>query len=114
VRLRAIGTGGASAPSNEVVINVGAPCNSPPAPSGLTFSVSGRTVTLSWIPTGVTAFSLEVGTGPGLANLAVFELPPGPPTITATAAPGTYYVRVRARNLCGASLPSNEVVIAVP
>jgi hypothetical protein len=28
--------------------------------------------------------------------------------------PGTYFVRVRAKNACGASGPSNEIVIPVP
>ena len=52
---------------------------------------------------------------PGLANLARLDL--GQPATTFTAAnvpSGTYYLRVRATNACGASSPSNEILAVVP
>jgi glucose/arabinose dehydrogenase len=116
VRVRAIGPGGISDPSNEVAVTVGtAPCTGPPAPlTGLTFSTSGRLVVVTWsAPGNLTAIALEVGSAPGLSNLAIFTLDPVLTGTSATAAPGTYYVRLRAVNRCGASVPSNELIITV-
>jgi hypothetical protein len=80
----------------------------------LTFALSGRTVTVAWsLPGNQTMMVLEAGTGPGLSNLAIFDLAPTLTGVTASVAPGTYYVRVRARNACGTSAPSNEIVITV-
>lgn len=57
---------------------------------------------------------LEAGTGPGLANIASLALAAGSLTFqTAAVPPGTYFVRVRARNDGGTSGPSNEAVLVV-
>jgi len=90
----------------------------PGAPSGLTASVSGSNITLAWkAPTtggAPTAYTVEAGSSPGLANLANFST-----GNTATTFPaggvgdGTYYVRVRATNSAGASGPSNEAIMIV-
>ena len=86
----------------------------PRAPSDLVFSISGRTVTLTWQePVGALDYVIEVGSFPGGSNL--ISAPIGPNTsLTATAPPGRYYVRVRARNDVGLGAASAEAIIDVP
>ena len=78
------------------------------------FSISGRTVTLTWQePVGALDYVIEVGSFSGGTNL--ISAPIGPHTsLTATAPPGRYYVRVRARNDVGLGAASVEAVIDVP
>ena len=115
VRVRGSNAAGASAPSNEatLVVSGGGCAGVPGAPAGLNASVNGSTVSLSWGGVaGATSYVLEAGSGPGLANLLASDQ--GPATsLTATANNGTYFVRVKAKNACGTSGPSNEVVVTV-
>jgi hypothetical protein len=75
--------------------------------------VNNRIVVLSWSGAGAPGHVIEAGSGPGLSNLATIAV--GAVTsFTTPAPPGTYYVRVRATNLCGTSGPSIEVVVTVP
>lgn len=115
VRLRAANALGSSAPTAERSVTVGA-CTPPSAPTAFSASASDTAVTLQWTaPTSgvVQGYRIEAGSGPGQANLAVLPRPVSPTTF-ATAAPyGTYYVRVAATNVCGASPPSNEVTLTV-
>ena len=114
VRVRAANVDGASPPSNEVLVVVTGPC-APAAPTGLLAAVSGNSVTLMWSGgSGATSFVVEVGSAPGRADRLTADvgLPPLN-TLAATAAPGLYYVRVRARNGCGLSAPSNEAIAAI-
>jgi hypothetical protein len=84
----------------------------PPAPAGLSRTVSGDLVSLAWAAApGATDYLVYAGTLPGLANLAV--LPVDGVTLQVHAPPGVYYVHTRARNGCGTSGPSNDVVVAV-
>jgi hypothetical protein len=57
---------------------------------------------------------LEAGSFTGAANLANIDTLS---TATSFFAPGvgsgTYFVRVRAKNACGVSAPSNEIVVPV-
>jgi predicted phage tail protein len=117
VRIRAIGPGGVSGPSNEVLVTVGAPpCTGPPpAPTAFGFTLNGRVVSLTWsAPGNLTGLQLEVGSAPGVTNLAVFQLDPTSSGFSANAPPGTYYVRLRAMNACGSALAPNEHTITVP
>jgi hypothetical protein len=50
---------------------------------------------------------------PGGSNLASFETGNASTSLTAMAPPGIYFIRVRARNACGTSGPSNEVSATV-
>ena len=113
VRVRANNTAGTSAPSNEVSISVG--CQAPPSPSGLRATAgSGGAVTLTWNSGGASATSyvIEAGTSPGAASIVSDTGSPAT-SLTTVAGPGTYYVRVRSRNACGTSGPSNEVTVVV-
>jgi glucose/arabinose dehydrogenase len=113
VRVRAVGPSGVSGASGEVIVTVGTACTGPPPAPTMAFAVTGRTVTLAWSAPGiVTSMFIDVGSGAGLSNLGIFEIAPAS-TVTVTAFPSTYYVRMRSRNACGASVPSNEVVITV-
>jgi len=117
VRVRASTASGLSAPSNEVQFTVGStPCSAPPlAPTAVAARVTASTVVLTWnASTGAPgSYVLEAGSAPGLTNIVVSDTGSAATSFTAVAPAGTYYVRVRARNLCGTSGPSNEIVLLV-
>jgi hypothetical protein len=86
--------------------------NSPSRPT-LSALAHGNTVTLSWNdPGNLTHFDLEAGSAPGLNDLLTTSLRGTSFTVAAVPA-GTYYLRVRAINDVGRSLPSNEVQVVV-
>jgi glucose/arabinose dehydrogenase len=117
VRVRSVGAGGLSAPSNEAIVVVGpGGCSAPPAaPAMLAASVSNRQVTLTWTSVqSPSVFVVEAGSASSLADLAVIELPGVVRALIVAAPAGQYYVRLRARNACGTSAPSNEIVVLVP
>jgi Fibronectin type III domain/Matrixin len=115
VRVRGRNTLGTGAPSNEIVATSGA---LPTAPTGLTASVAGSTVTLGWsAPVAgepVTTYILEAGSAPGRTDLATLDTDSTVPGATFNGVPpGVYYLRVRARNVVGTSAPSNELQVNV-
>lgn len=88
---------------------------SPPAvPMIRSQTVTGRRVTLSWTPVSdASHYELEAGSSYGMNNLATLRV--GDTSLTIDGVPsGRYFVRVRAINAVGRSLPSNEVEIVVP
>jgi hypothetical protein len=94
-------------------------CNAAPSsPNSLVPTKNGAIVTLNWTaPVGgdaVSTYVIEVGNTPGTNNVGTFVAPGAAATFQREAPPGTYYVRVFARNACGTSAPSNEVVVTVP
>jgi FlaG/FlaF family flagellin (archaellin) len=117
VRVLAANGAGVGPPSNEVALSVLAACGGPPTPpSGLSFSVDGSTVTLAWTASAgdVTAYILHAGSTFGASDLAVYNTGNSLTSLTATnVGAGTYHVRIIGANACGASGPSNEVVITV-
>ena len=113
VRARGRNACGTSAPSADATVVVGG-CAAPGSASPLSFSLSGRAVTLNWSgASGATEYILEAGSAPGASNVVVVSLG-GATTVTANAPPATYYVRIRPRNACGSGQATNEVTIAVP
>jgi hypothetical protein len=107
--------------SNEVnfVISSAPPCHAAPfAPAALRANLAGNVLSLSWVPpllSGfISSYVIEVGSAPGQAN--VLNLNTGSPAIvfTTPAPSGLYWVRVRAVNGCGVSLPSGEILVTVP
>lgn len=96
----------------------GPDCGSPPgAPQGVTASLAGRTVTIGWSPgpaaDRIATYLIEahsVGDPKG----TTFVAPGSATTFTREAPPETYYARVLARNACGVSAPSSQLVITVP
>src|SRR5207253_1386103 len=84
----------------------------PGVPANLTYSLDGRTVSLTWSAVaGAVSYDVEAGSSTGLADLAVVNTTAL--GLTATPGNGTYYVRVRARNAAGVSAPSNEIIITI-
>jgi len=114
VRVRSVNAGGASGPSNEGQIAVNT-CGGAPGPTtNLSSSVFGSTVSLAWTaasnsPTG---YFIQAGSSPGGSDLGTYGTGGGY-FIADAVPPGTYYVRVYARNPCGAGPVSNEIVVAV-
>lgn len=93
-------------------------CAAPPeSPSALAFTKAGDVVTLTWTaPTGdeqPSTYVVEAGAAPG-GNENTFVTPGSDTTFSRQAPGGTYHVRVLARNACGTSNPSNELVVTVP
>jgi hypothetical protein len=90
----------------------------PDAPTSLTTSASGSSVTLQWTaPTGgsaPTSYTIEAGTGSGRTDLANFSTGSTATSYSASGvASGVYYVRVRASNAAGSGSASNESVLTV-
>jgi hypothetical protein len=109
-------TGPLSSPDLQVVVQ---PCTAAPnAPTGLTYSVSGQVVTLSWSnPTSgnlPSRFVIHAGSTAGSSNLLVYPTGSTARSFTASAGTGTYFVRVVGQNNCGSSAASNEITVVVP
>ncbi len=116
--------GGASAPSNEVKLVGGAPCQSPAVALRLSAGVQDRVLSLQWdtVDAGAAeavdaatplSYVLEAGSSPGSSNLGTVAL--GRTTaIAAPVPPGQYYVRVRAVSACGLGPVSNDLSVVVP
>jgi hypothetical protein len=120
VRIRAQNTAGTSAASNEATLVVGgsACASAPNAPSGLTSTVSGSTVTLAWTaPSGgcaPTTYGIEAGSASGKSDLAIVLTGNTSTSFVANGvSAGTYYVRVRAGNGSTVGSVSNEVIVTV-
>lgn len=60
-----------------------------------------------------TEYVLEAGGFSGSSNVAFAATGSLSRSLSASAPPGTYYVRVKARNAAGIGPPSNEVVIQI-
>lgn len=96
-----------------------APVTGPPI--NLAAAVSGANVRLTWTPPAlqdapVISYIIDVGSSAGfvIADLLSVDTVDSSTALDASAVPpGTYYVRVRARNALGVSAASNEVQVIV-
>ena len=89
------------------------------APTSLQFYLQGNTVVLSWTPPPApntpTSYVIEAGTTSGATNIAVFDTGSTGTILTVSGVPpGTYFVRVRARDASGGGPASNEVTVIIP
>jgi hypothetical protein len=121
VRVRTRTAHGTSAASNEIAVTVGTrDCGSIPlAPSGLTTSVTGTTIFLSWQPAiggcPATSYLIEAGSQFGLADLAAISTGDAATSFAWTNAPnGSYVVRVRGVNATGVGPNADGVRVTVP
>lgn len=100
-------------PTDPIVLTVPAPANAPAVPLNLTGDAAG----FAWDPgTGggnVESFVIEAGTQSGLVNIGVIDTGVADTSFAVPIPPGTYFVRVRAKNAFGLSAPSNEVAVVV-
>lgn len=114
VRVQAKNAFGTSVPSAELRVDV-LP-QAPRPPLATIASVAGRTVHIEWqapsLGWAATSYLLDAGTAPGLSNIGT--LPLNGTTFDAAVPPGRYYVRIRAVNAYGASVPGDEVILVVP
>lgn len=113
-RVRAANACGASAPSVEVPVTLS--CTTTP-PSNLKAVKSGAIVTFSWTAApGATSYRAQIGSAPGLSNLVNADIGAGTAvSVSISGAPaGNYFVRIAGNTACGATGPSNEVIVAVP
>ena len=90
----------------------------PDAPTALTAEpIANTSARMTWqAPSGAempTTYVLETGSGPGKNDVATFIIAGGTTTTDRAGVPGTFFLRVYARNACGTSAPSNEVSIAL-
>jgi peptidyl-Asp metalloendopeptidase len=87
----------------------------PPAPTGLSASVVGTTVTLSWSATpSATAYTLYAGSAPGASNIIGGMALGSATSVTFTGVPAaTYYWRVVASNAGGSGPPSADASVTV-
>jgi hypothetical protein len=93
----------------------GGSCATPGPPQALSSAVTGQLVQLNWLPPsggGQQEYILEAGSRSGVTDIVSITLP-NAPVFSVIAPAGNYYVRARARNGCGSSAPSNEILVSV-
>lgn len=92
-------------------------CRMPPGPPTALRVVtnSGGTVTVAWTaPSGPRAsYIVEAGRTPGSADVTNADTGPRTTFSASGVMAGTYYVRIRATNMCGTGDPSKEVAVVV-
>jgi len=117
VRVRAVNAHGTSGASDEVMLVVGVGgLGLPDSPTGLTAFMAGDRITITWTPAAgggpASGYVVEAGSSSGASNIATLDVPIA--SFTFSPVPnGFYFIRVRARNAAGVSLPSTEVMVVV-
>jgi hypothetical protein len=129
VRVRGMVGGVPGAASNEEVVagsafprldastNAAGNCGNPPgAPRQFTAGANGAAVHLGWQPgsgSSAASYLLQVGSMPGLYNLMLVPFPGSQHSLDATAAFGSYALRLMATNDCGPSIWGAEAILNV-
>jgi hypothetical protein len=110
VRMRANTTCGATTATPDIWFTVGRG-SLPEAPGGLTVTGAVPIYSATWHAVAEASYLLEVGSAPGLADVA--RVPTAAPRVgPAAVAPGsTYYLRVRAIGAAGMGPPGEETVL---
>lgn len=87
----------------------------PGPPTNFAATANGFLASLNWAAaTGeVDRYEIRAGTSSGMRNIGAFDVGPTT-TLNASAPAGIYYLAVVARNSCGVSGESNEVVLPLP
>ena len=117
VRVKAVNPHGTSTASNEVMLVVGAGgVGLPDAPTNLSAFMAGDKITMTWTPAPgggpANGYVVEAGSSSGSSNIATVNVTGA--SFTFSPVPnGFYFLRVRARNAAGVSLPSAEVMLIV-
>lgn len=114
VRVLAVNACGASAPTSDIRVVMGAADALPGAPSAPVLTSLGGLPALQWTapPGSVTGYVLEVGSDIGLSDLGTATQGPFTNFTLAFSIPrGTYIVRVRAVNAAGTGPASPDFVL---
>ena len=85
-------------------------------PTNLAASVSGADVMFSLTAptTPTTSYVIEAGLAQGRADIGTFDLGNAAASYSVSSVPlGRYFIRVRSKNSCGISAPSNEAAIVI-
>jgi hypothetical protein len=136
IRVSATNGSATGSPSNEAVLQVGSCSSVPATPSNMNVSITGGFFVIAWTPGGstnsrATTWLVDAGSSAGSSNYAsgfdvtsqVVAVPGGNAvggypnqlswSYSSALGAGSYYLRVRAKNGCGTSSASNEVVAIV-
>jgi hypothetical protein len=92
------------------------PCEPPGPPVSFTGGATGVSASFTWAAPGsggaLTDYLLEAGRSPGASDAVTVAVSASATSFAANGAPGTYYVRLRARNACGTAV-SEEVTLTL-
>lgn len=93
--------------------------SAPEAPGNLSAEkLPNTSARMTWTaPSGAeppTTYVLETGTATGKNDVATFIIPGTDVTTDRQGVPGTFFLRVYARNACGTSPASNEISVTLP
>lgn len=116
LRVRARNAAGLSRVFDEQMLVVGDVTAPPRRPLIVASRVAGSAVSLTWQPPagGADRYVLEAGTAFGLTDIGTFDVGASTTFAATNVPPGTYFVRIRARNARGLGLPTVDVPLSIP